>query len=154
MGPAVKRFTYRQRLFVGHYLTTLNGAEAARRAGYKPSRAKETGSRLLAKPEIRAEIEAEFQKRHSDFGAGEALERVARIARAEPQEPNPGEILKALELILKLTGQLEERVRLVTDEKLDTEAAQLIAVIEEEFGGEEDAATLDRLRAALEISSE
>ena len=51
---------HKQRAFVAHYLTTLNAAEAARRAGYSGRRGKQTGSELLTRGEVRAAIDAEF----------------------------------------------------------------------------------------------
>lgn len=48
----------RRELFAHEYLIDLNGAAAARRSGYAPSRAKETASELLRDPEVRAKIGA------------------------------------------------------------------------------------------------
>lgn len=52
-------FTLKQRLFIEHYLTTRNGVESARRAGYSGDdpTLRVTASRLLTKANVRAEID-------------------------------------------------------------------------------------------------
>ena len=72
-------FTDRQRAFIDHYLACLNGAEAARRAGYAPASANVEASRLLANANIRAEIDARFAE--SLLPASEVLARLTAIAR-------------------------------------------------------------------------
>lgn len=90
---------YRQRAFVAHYLTTLNAAEAARRAGYSERRAKQTGSELLADSEVRAAIDAEFEE--SIPSAAESLAHIGTRARSDmayvSAELGHGELRKARE---------------------------------------------------------
>ena len=52
------RLTRRQQAFVAEYVVRGNGAEAARRAGYSPRRAKETAARLVTDGNIRGLIDA------------------------------------------------------------------------------------------------
>ena len=47
----------RQQKFIDAYLTSRSGAEAARIAGYSPSKAGECAARLLKVPQIKAAIE-------------------------------------------------------------------------------------------------
>jgi phage terminase small subunit len=54
--PAVKT-EERQQLFIEYYFLTFNGKEAAIRAGYAPSSAEATASRLLRNDNIREKIE-------------------------------------------------------------------------------------------------
>lgn len=51
--------TIKQQLFIQHYLTTRNGTEAARLAGYSGDAAtlRATASRLLTKVNVRAEVD-------------------------------------------------------------------------------------------------
>ena len=49
--------TIRQARFVEEYLVCGSGAEAARRAGYRPRAARQQASRLLTKANIRGEID-------------------------------------------------------------------------------------------------
>jgi hypothetical protein len=53
----MSRLLPRQRAFADGIAAGLSGAEAARQAGYAPSKAKGTASRLRALPEIQAAIE-------------------------------------------------------------------------------------------------
>lgn len=70
--------TIKEQMFVEAYLQTWNGAEAARRAGYKhPDR---LGSRKLKKPEIRDAIRVRMKAVAMD--TDEALARLAEQARA------------------------------------------------------------------------
>lgn len=50
--------TDKQHAFVQHYVVCLNGAEAARRAGYPERSARQIASENLSKPDIRAAIDA------------------------------------------------------------------------------------------------
>lgn len=70
--------TIKEQMFVEAYLQTWNGAEAARRAGYKhPDR---LGSRKLKEPEIREAVQARMKAVAMD--TDEALARLAEQARA------------------------------------------------------------------------
>ncbi len=73
--------TSRQRAFVAAYLTTWNAAESARRAGYAPASARQTGRRLLQTPAVAEAIKAELQGRN--MIAAEALEGLAAQARGD-----------------------------------------------------------------------
>jgi phage terminase small subunit len=79
MGALMADMTDRQRAFIAHYLACLNGAEAARRAGYAPSSARQIAAENLAKPDIRAEIDRRFAE--SLMPASEVLARLTDIAR-------------------------------------------------------------------------
>ena len=49
--------TARQSLFAQEFLVDLNATQAAIRAGYSPNTANEQAVRLMAKPEVKAEVE-------------------------------------------------------------------------------------------------
>ena len=57
--------TARQKKFCDEYLISGNATDAAIKAGYSPKTAKQTGSENLAKPDLKAYIEAELDKLHS-----------------------------------------------------------------------------------------
>jgi len=189
----VGRLTYKQRAFVAYYLDCLNGAEAARRAGYAESRAKDTASRLLAQPHIRAAIDAAFEEQLPS--SAESLARIGARARSDmadvaaelgheelrqareagldtrvihklrfhrPLEAGEKPTLAGVEVynaqgadeaLLKVAGRLEDRVRVVVEGELALADSLLIEALTAGFGGEEDAATLDRIRAALAKAS-
>ena len=59
----MRKLTAKETLFVGHYLERLNGADAARKAGYKTKRPDALAYELLRKPEIQAAIQAAMDAR-------------------------------------------------------------------------------------------
>lgn len=71
--------TDKQQAFIDHYLVCLNGAEAARRAGYAASGARQEAYRLLTNADIRAAIDAQLAD--SAMPANEVLARITAIAR-------------------------------------------------------------------------
>lgn len=76
-----KQITRKQQAFIDAYLVCFNGAEAARRAGYTPKNASDTGSDLLANPDISRIIDARMAEVH--MSANEALKLTADIARGD-----------------------------------------------------------------------
>lgn len=78
----------RQLRFVQEYLIDLNGTQAAIRAGYSARSANEQAAALLAKPSIRAEVEAGMQKLQAklEMTAEKVVARLAEIATADPRE--------------------------------------------------------------------
>ena len=71
--------TRKETFFVAHYCTTFNASEAARKAGYSKSTARQMGYELLTKPYIKDAIQNKTQK--SLKGLGVTQEKViAEIA--------------------------------------------------------------------------
>ncbi len=71
----------RQRLFVAYYLETMNGGDAAVRAGYSEKGAYVTASKLLRIPKILTGIEDGM--RGKAMGAEEVLSRLSDHARVD-----------------------------------------------------------------------
>lgn len=69
----------KQKAFVEHYLTCFNATAAARRAGYSERTARQQGSRLLMKVDIRAEIDDRLNA--LQMQADEVLTRLTAQAR-------------------------------------------------------------------------
>lgn len=84
MSDEVKPLTKRQEVFVNEYLQCFNGAEAARRAGYSETRARQTAAELLANSDIALQIQARLAEVH--MSADEALKLTADIARGDITE--------------------------------------------------------------------
>lgn len=84
MSDEVKPLTKRQEVFVNEYLQCFNGAEAARRAGYSETRARQTATELLAKSDIALQIQTRLNEVH--MSADEALKLTADIARGDVTE--------------------------------------------------------------------
>lgn len=69
----------REQKFLAHYLQHFIGARAARQAGYSVKRAKVTASELLAREDIKAEIEKVLGEQA--MSTHEAVERLTRMGR-------------------------------------------------------------------------
>jgi len=77
------KLTGKQRAFIAHYLETMNGTEAARRAKYKgdDNTLASVASENLRKPKIRAAIDEALAK--SAMSAPEVLARISAIAAGD-----------------------------------------------------------------------
>jgi len=67
-----KDLTTRQKRFIREYLLCGNAAEAAECAGYAPAKARETGEKLLAMPEVQRYRREQEQKLFDDMGISSA----------------------------------------------------------------------------------
>ncbi|WP_419904668.1 terminase small subunit [Kiloniella sp.] len=108
------KLTVKQRRFVEEYLIDLNATQAAIRAGYSPNSVKQTASRVLNKPVVRAAINqaqverSERLKIDADYVLKGAVELFERCMQRSPVADADGEYKfqhsgagKALELIGK-----------------------------------------------------
>jgi len=79
---------HQEQLFVAAYLLHLNQARAARLAGFSKTRAKVTGSEMMAKPRVRAAVEAAMAQRskRAEIEAEDVLRRWWKIATANPND--------------------------------------------------------------------
>lgn len=75
------KFTPKESLFIEHYLVSLNGAKAARLAGYSEGSAKEIACENLTKPHIRTEIDRRLKEKI--INANEVLERLTNQATGD-----------------------------------------------------------------------
>lgn len=80
-----KELTAKQQSFVEEYLIDLNATQAAIRAGYSAKTANEIGAENLAKPSIRAAVDAALLERtqKTKIDANWVLERLAAEAEAD-----------------------------------------------------------------------
>src|SRR5262245_59115390 len=88
----------KQQAFVEYYLTTWNGAEAARRAGYN-TKPNVQGARMLANASIQAAIQARLAE--LKMAADEVLTRITEQARG-----SMGDFLRTDEEEITLTWSL------------------------------------------------
>ena len=120
--------TQKQWLFVREYLVDLNGAAAARRAGYSATGAKNTAWRLLRDPEVRKTVKEEMEKRahRVQLKQEDVVRELRNVAFAEASDESGAAVkyaskLRALELLGKHMGIFEGRpvaqvpVRIVED---------------------------------------
>lgn len=112
--------TKQQRVFADEYLLCFNGAEAARRAGYK-SKSNVIGSELLAIPNIKKYISQKLSERH--MSADEALQLLAEMARGErptkkvisdTEDSETFDTIAALDKVLRAHGKYKDNLDLTT----------------------------------------
>ena len=80
--------TEQQKRFVEEYLIDMNGARAARAAGYSESAARNTASRLLKKPEVAQAVREAREKlsERTEITQDWVLQRWAAIADVDKRE--------------------------------------------------------------------
>lgn len=77
----------KQRRFVEEYLVDLNATQAARRAGYKPGAARDTGPRLLHLPAVAEAVESALAERaeRTKVTADRVVVELAKVAFGDPR---------------------------------------------------------------------
>jgi hypothetical protein len=120
VAPAVKprqavstrpRLTSRQEAFCHAMACNVGGAEAARRAGYSASGAKQRGAFLMRQPEIRVRVDEIRTARQADHQAqlDEAAEQVGRVIEDAFETGRTDLALRAIEFRLKLRGVIQDK---------------------------------------------
>ena len=104
-----KLLTHKQQRFCEEFLVDGNAAQAAIRAGYSPTCAKQIGAENLTKPDLAAVI-AQGRKElteRSEYTAEQTINAIGAIAHDEDE--HLGYRLKALELLGKSQGIFVEK---------------------------------------------
>ena len=106
---AMPKLTAKQARFVHEYLVDLNATQAAIRAGYKPSNARQVAADNMSKANIQQAVQEarEAQEKATMYDANWIMAQIARIAEDETQAAR--DRLKALELMGKRYGIWEKR---------------------------------------------
>lgn len=88
MKKKTDKLTLKELAFVAEYMLDLNGAAAARRAGYAKDRARFTARDLLATPRVRAAVRKAFAKRihATDVTADRVFQELVHIALADKSQ--------------------------------------------------------------------
>lgn len=123
--------TSKQQVFIHEYLQCWNAAEAARLAGYSEHTARQQGSRLLTKVDVKAAIDSRIAE--LKMSADEVLIRLAEQARGSmadfviPEQDAisllKGEQAGKLHLVKKFTHTVGEKSESVSLELYDAQAA-------------------------------
>lgn len=102
----------RERRFVDAYMGAAagNATKAAELAGYRPSHARQQGSRLVTKAHIIAEMEARRAKLEQPTIA-DAKERRELLSEHARSKDNPMAAIKAMDVLNKMDGEYLERVK-------------------------------------------
>jgi hypothetical protein len=110
-APTRPKLTSRQEEFCEAMSHGVGGAEAARRAGYSASGAKQRGAFLMRQPEIRVridEIRAERRAKHQAH-LDEADEQIGWVIEDAFESKRPALALRAIEFRLKLRGVIQDK---------------------------------------------
>ena len=110
------KLTDKQLIFCQEYLVDLNAAQAAIRAGYCPKNARQIGSENLTKLDIQQKIQSLMDERakKTEITAGKIIQELAKIAFAEINEQNSGNLpryrdkIRALELLGRHQGMFKD----------------------------------------------
>ena len=96
----------RQERFIEAAATSGTYADAARQAGYKPSRANVTGSELMARPEIAQAVQKRRAEvlREAGYDPVATVQQLLEIAATSERDRDR---IRAIELLLKLGGLFE-----------------------------------------------
>ena len=128
--------TPKQKTFCEEYLIDLNGSQAAIRAGYSESSAKEIASENLTKPNIQEALKYQIDKRskRTEITADRILGALDVIARNIEGEQTRDRI-RALELLGKYLAMFTEKHIIEVKEPLPTakEVLASLAKLDEEL---------------------
>jgi phage terminase small subunit len=107
------KLTEKQKRFADYYIETGNGAEAARRAGYKGSNHDNIASENLRKLAIRSYIDARMAEKDKERIASqdEILETLTRILRGEESGTELVGIGKGAQEVEQLPPSIEAKIR-------------------------------------------
>lgn len=113
---AIKDKTMMQRKaeFVSHYMITKNATESARRCGYSEKSCYNQGYRMMRDDEVQKMLAMEQRdlkerhlKEHDDI-----IERLKEEALGDVAGHTGGSRLKALELLMKYYGMIDEKQKI------------------------------------------
>ena len=125
--------TKKQKRFVEEYLIDLNATQAAIRAGYSPTTAKEIGCENLTKPNISEAIAKAMAERSRRTGVNQdrVLQELAKIAFA------------------KITDAVDPKTATVRED--DLACIQSIKIKPNEFGTEREIKMYDKRSALVDL---
>lgn len=124
-----KPLTIRQELFCAEYLKDRNGTAAAIRAGYPASSAKSVAVRNLRHPEIAQKVRAQtaLAVKRASVDPEFVIAELKRVA--EQEDVAQSTKVRALELLAKHLGMLEDRISLKTDGLSSEQRAERVAIL-------------------------
>jgi len=133
----MSQLTPKQEKFCREYLVDLNGAAAARRAGYKPEGADKVSYRLRQDPKIKARIEelqADVAKR-SEVTADGVIAMLQKSYRDAQEANQHGPAVRAAELLGKHISMFKENYSLeMFDRQADDALIERLRLISPELG--------------------
>lgn len=138
----MKKLTIKQKKFADEYIKLGNATQAAINAGYSKRSAKQTGSRLLTNPAIKAYIAERMKELEAESIADqtEILQYLTRVIRDEETEEvlmNVGNFEQEVQTVkvsskekIKAAELLGKRYQLWTD-KVDINSTEGVKIIDD-----------------------
>ena len=128
------KLTDMQKRFVEHYMVTLNGSEAALRAGYSKDTARVKASTLLAKPHIKEELNKQQQKlvKKMDIKKEDIINRLNERAELVAQMQELALLDEPSELELEKLYRLQNIIKTSDANKSDEMLAKMLGFNEPE----------------------
>lgn len=136
--PVERALTIRQERFLSEYLKDRNATAAAIRAGYAPAGAESNGLRNLRVPGIAAKIRetTDIARHKAEVDPSFVIGELKKIA--EQDDVAQSTKVRALELLAKHLGMLEDRISLKTDGLSGEQRAERVAILLERVRGRGD----------------
>lgn len=124
-----RALTFRQERFISEFLKHRNATQAAITAGYPKNRASVAGCELLKSPTVRAKIDAETQvvAKKNQVDAEWVIAQLMAVAGQEDVAQSTK--VRALELLAKHLGMLEDRLTLKTDGLSSEQRAERVVML-------------------------
>jgi hypothetical protein len=127
--PQRKTLTIKQERFLEEYLKDRNGIQAAIRAGYAEKAAHSMSLHNLRHPEIVSKLRkaADVAQHRAEVDSEFVLRELKKVA--EQEDVAQSTKVRALELIAKHLGMLEDRVSLKVDGLTSEQRAERVAIL-------------------------
>lgn len=124
-----RKLSPRHHLFVDEYLVSRNATKAALAAGCKPETAKSAGTRMLAHPLVKEKIEREVKlvSKRAAVDAQWVIDQLMAVAGQEDVAQSTK--VRALELLAKHLGMLEDRLTVKTDGLSSEQRAERVVML-------------------------
>jgi len=132
----VKPITPKQRRFADEYLLDLNGAAAARRAGYSAKSADKIAWRLLRTPQVRGYLDRKMEveaERH-DINADAIVRMLVTACQDAADEKQNGPRVRGIELLGKMVGLFANRLDLNFRDQSDRALIERLRLIGPQLG--------------------
>ena len=128
-GGSKNAIEVRRDLFAAEYLRTRDATQSAIAAGYAPKSASVRGNLLLKHPDVRQKIAAgtEKIKRRSGVDAQWVIDQLMAVAGQEDVAQSTK--VRALELLAKHLGMLEDRLTVKTDGLSSEQRAERVVML-------------------------
>tara|TARA_R110000824_G_scaffold171502_1_gene349137 strand:+ start:583 stop:1083 length:501 start_codon:yes stop_codon:yes gene_type:complete len=141
-----RKLTMKEQKFCQEYLVDLNATQAARRAGYSLNNSRQVAAELLTKYPVYSKIQELFRKRSNktELKAEEVIDDlrwVVKETKASGDTKAYMSAVKALELLGKHIGMFEERLRIIHQDRSNSElvsemlsSADVLSLVIDELG--------------------